>query len=189
MKRLSFLLLLFLGPAFLGTVLSCTKCKDSLLRYHIKSYDSQLGKRTSDGIVTIAPRDTIRSSELVLMLSGRLLYTNTMQVGGSWSAWACSPLEVPLDQIKAIKITSNQPYSADLPAGSDLSEWIQVADARRHFQSVPEFIKQESPQPEELLVRLLKVPVHAGLHQFTLQIDLGQVQPIVITTEPIYLTP
>lgn len=189
MKRLSFLLLLFLGPTFVGTFWSCRKCKDSVLHYAIQSYESQLGKRTAEGVVPVAPRDTVHFSELEIILHGRLQFSNTFQGSGNWSAWACSPLEVPLDQIKSIKIISNQSYTTGLPAGSDLSDWVQVADEERRFQLVSEFLRKVPARPAELRFRFIHGPEEAGLHQFTILVDLGQSQSLTVRTELLYLNP
>lgn len=194
MKRITALLILFIGPALLSSLVGCDPCHPAPRRFHVDDYDVYIRKSLPDqlGVFPINPvssLDTVKAAELELILFGKLTYV-AYRTSGSNSVFACDPAVIALDTIRSVQIVSSQSYAADLPAGSNLTSVFGVGSAKYPRISIADYLAQTANRANEAyLLTLVKSPDHLSRHRFTIIVTLSNGKALEGTTEEVTIKP
>ncbi|TCI05219.1 hypothetical protein EZV61_04450 [Corallincola luteus] len=110
-------------------------------------------------------------------------------------AYACTPAEdIYYEEIDAIRITSDQDFSEQYPAGSELNELFIVQWAYKDGYSydadtdvatpytLAEYVAQTPDAYQLLQIRLSEAPTTDPVHQFTIEYSLTNGEQYVMTT-------
>lgn len=194
MKRITTLLILFIGPAFVGGLVSCDDCNPEPSRFHVDAYTPMWRKTGAENsnpgdIRQVVAGDTVGFRQLQLLLAGTIRMAYQPSGGGS-SAFACDPAVIPLDLIKSLSVISDQPYRSNLPAGSDLTTVLTTEYGSSTTQSASAYFNQ-TPQPaqSDFLLTFLKAPDKVLSHRFTVVVGLTNGTQFTATSLAVVIKP
>lgn len=198
MSRFVLLFILLVGPALLNGLSGCTNCERGLkaTRFGIqeyRSYPRKINRETPNLpylIDTLVTNDTLNYSELELILIGKetRLASQYRSFDGS-AAWACDPAVYALDSIRRITITSDQPFSGNLEAGTDLTTVITIGGGLSQVPLATFLAERYKPAQSFYSLRFSRAPERIAAHRFTVTVDLGRGKLAAFTTRPVFIKP
>ncbi|RYF71101.1 MAG: DUF5034 domain-containing protein [Cytophagaceae bacterium] len=190
MKRTILLLLIFIGPVLITGLVGCELCNTGPTRFTIGGYKLSLqnaGVNPSSPaeIGNVTAGDTVLSRNLQIRLLGDEVYAASLTGGGS-SVFACDPAIIPLDVIKSLSIVSDQPFSADLPAGTNLTSVLTVEYGVR---AAVDYFNQPNVPAQNYVFTILKAPETMAKYRFTVQVELRNGKTFTDTTMAVAIKP
>jgi len=189
MKRLVTLLLVFLGPVLISGLVGCD-CGSGPTRFTIDGYQlslQQAGINPSlpGDIGAVNLGDTVRSQQLQIRLISQEVYLASLSSGGN-NAFACDPIPIPIDVIKSLSIVSDQSFSADFPAGANLTPVLSVESGLR---TATDYFNQPNIPAQSYVFTFIKSPEKMAKHRFTVHIELRNGKTFTDTTTHVTIKP
>lgn len=104
---------------------------------------------------------------------------------------ACDPVNTPLDKLKAVTITSDQPYSTGLPAGTNLAPFIHIFSYDGAYtQSVTNYLASGTRFANDYVILQLQVaPDRITRHRFTITVELDNGRQLTSVSAPVFVKP
>ncbi|MBO0951357.1 DUF5034 domain-containing protein [Fibrella forsythiae] len=190
MKRTILLLLIFIGPVLITGLVGCEVCNTGPTRFTVGGYYLSLQKAGVNPsfptqIGNVAPGDTVLARNLQIRLFGEEVFAALLSGGGS-NLFACDPAIIPFDVIKRLSIVSDQPFSTDLPAGTNLTSVLTVEYGVR---AAVDYFSQPNVPAQNYVFTILKAPATLAKHRFTVQVDLRNGKTFADTTMAVVIKP
>jgi hypothetical protein len=194
MQKLLLTLLVYSFPLLLSALSGCNDCNPDPIRFGISNYEIYLGNADKEDQYvyppdTLAANDTVDFKKLSIAISGTWRsVAEYRQTKSGAEAWACSPMEIAVDKIKSINVTSSAAYNSTLPSGTHLAPVLSIAlkgspqQAFFDFETTPDRAAYDAYS-----IRLTQAPESSGLHRFTVKIDLLNGQSFTNTSAPVYI--
>ncbi|WP_041257902.1 hypothetical protein [Fibrella aestuarina] len=194
MKRVVLFMMLALGPALLTGLIGCGDgCRGSSYRidtYQLDLFRNEKTRPDQSTVSRVSANDTIPYQKLELQLLAKPIFVSQVTAGGS-SLMACDPVNSPLDKLKAMTITSDQPYSAGLPAGTNLAPFIHIFPYDGAYtQSVTNYLATAARFANDRIILQLQVaPDQIVRHRFTITVELDNGRQLTSVSAPVFVIP